>query len=378
MFAIDLRSFIALGSVMAMLMALVLLLMRVQYPTHIRGLTNWAAAPVLWFIASILFVMRGTLAPWLSIVAANLTIMLGALMFYTGCQRFLGHEPRWRFWLAYMVAAALTLAWLTFQQPNYPARLILFTVLMMGIYGSNLHFLIRHAKQRLPVRLVELLLGLHLLAMLLRLVTAPMDSHSSDGFFNPSWMQALYIGSFSLTALMLSVCAVLLASDRLVTELEHQAAHDPLTQAYNRRALLRLCEEELARSRRNGRGPALLMLDLDHFKQVNDSHGHQHGDAVLVHFANTVQALLRRPDKFGRYGGEEFTLLLPETSAANAACVANRIHAALASGHALDCQVSIGLTVWQGPQDSLDAMLARADRALYQAKAQGRNCTCTA
>jgi len=96
----------------------------------------------------------------------------------------------------------------------------------------------------------------------------------------------------------------------------------------------------------------------------------------LVHFAHTTQAVLRRADRLGRYGGEEFMLLLPETGAQEARRVAQRIHAALAVGHRLDCQLSIGLTSWRGPDDTLDAMLARADQALYQAKAQGRNQTC--
>ncbi len=377
MFTFDLRSFIALGSVMAMLMALVLLLMRLQYPAHIRGLANWAAAPVLWFLASILFATRDALHPMLTIVGANLAIMLGSLMFYAGCQRFLDHAPQWRVWMACLVGAALVFVWFTFQQPNYPARLVVFTVLMMGIYGANLRFLVQHADQRLPVRMVEFLLALHLVALLGRCITALLG-RQAEGFFNPSLVQTLYIGSFSLTALMLSVGAVLMASDRLVTELEHLATHDALTQAYNRRALLQQCEDEIVRSQRSGRGPALMMLDLDHFKLVNDSLGHQHGDAVLAHFARTTNALLRRQDKLGRYGGEEFTLLLPETEVANAQRVAERIHAALASGHPLDCRVSIGLTAWLGPQDTLDAMLARADRALYQAKEQGRNRTCAA
>lgn len=120
------------------------------------------------------------------------------------------------------------------------------------------------------------------------------------------------------------------------------------------------------------------MLDLDHFKAINDTHGHQHGDAVLRHFTGRVLATLRGADRMGRYGGEEFVLLLPETRTDDAMKVADRVHAALATGHPLDCQLSIGLATWQGKDDTLDHPLARADRALYQAKEQGRNRTCRA
>jgi len=119
-----------------------------------------------------------------------------------------------------------------------------------------------------------------------------------------------------------------------------------------------------------------MMVDLDHFKAVNDTHGHQRGDQVLVHFADSARAALRRADRLGRYGGEEFLALLPGTTLEAAQPVAARIHAALHAGHALDCKLSIGVTAWRGADDSLDAMLARADAALYQAKAQGRDQTC--
>lgn len=101
-----------------------------------------------------------------------------------------------------------------------------------------------------------------------------------------------------------------------------------------------------------------------------------HGDAVLVHFAECTVSALRSADRLGRYGGEEFLVLLPDADAAAASHVAQRIHALLQAGHPLDCKLSIGVATWQGPSDTLDAMLSRADAALYQAKERGRNQTC--
>ena len=197
------------------------------------------------------------------------------------------------------------------------------------------------------------------------------------GLMEQSLHQAIYLTSYTLTALLLSIGVVLLATERLRTELEQLAMHDSLTHTLNRGAMLVICQAELDRSRRKESGPSILMLDLDHFKAVNDTHGHQHGDAVLVHFAERTRAVLRPADQLGRYGGEEFFVLLPDTGPETARAVAARIHAALATGHALDCSLSIGATSRLGPDDTLDAMLSRADAALYQAKAQGRNRTCT-
>jgi diguanylate cyclase (GGDEF)-like protein len=184
------------------------------------------------------------------------------------------------------------------------------------------------------------------------------------------------MGAYVITVLMLSIGAILLATDRVRTELEHRATHDSLTQTLNRRAIMQLCQEELDRARRYGHGPSIMMLDLDNFKAVNDTHGHQHGDAVLVHFAACTRSALRSEDRLGRYGGEEFLVLLPDTDVAAAHHVAQRIHTLLDTGHPLDFKLSIGVTTWQGPSDTLDAMLTRADAALYHAKNRGRNQTC--
>ena len=175
---------------------------------------------------------------------------------------------------------------------------------------------------------------------------------------------------------MMSVGTLLMATDRVRTEFEHMATHDGLTGTLNRRAIIQCAEDELDRSLRYQQAFSLMMLDLDHFKAVNDTHGHQHGDRVLVQFAECTRTALRRADRLGRYGGEEFLVLLPNTAADMALPVAERIHEALASGQSLDCTVSIGVTTWQGAGDSLDAMLGRADAALYRAKAEGRNRTC--
>ena len=374
---LDPRSLIAMAGLMAALMAVVLYFMRRYYPPSIQGIGYWASAPLMWLVATVMFSGRGVFPGLFSMVVANTLLLVGTTAFYIGCRRFLGHGGGWRLWGSVAALSALLFAWLTYGYSSYPLRLGSFTALMICIHAANLRFLLRHGGKRFPVRLVEVVLVLHIAVLAVRLSTTLVGRAGND-LMEPSLYQTLYIGAYVLTVLMLSIGAVLMATDRLTTELNHLATHDALTHTLNRRALLDRFEEELARSQRTGKGPALMMLDLDHFKAVNDTRGHQHGDAVLVHFVQRAQAVLRRPDRLGRYGGEEFVVLLPETGAQNAQAVAQRIHAAATSGHALDCQLSIGLTTWLGPQDTLDAMLARADKALYQAKAQGRNQTCVA
>ncbi len=372
MIALDPRSMIAMGTVMAALMSVVLFFMRRHYPRSIRGVGYWAAAPAIWLVASVLFGARGRLPDAVTLVLANVLLMLGSIVYYAGCRLFFGQTVQWRGWSALLAVSLLTFWVLTDLHPRYGWRLAIFTAVMIAVYAVNLRFMWRRGSKRLPVRMVQIILAVHIAVLIFRFLTVAMGM-AGDGLLESTPIQTLYIGAYVLTVLMLSIAAVLMATDRLVVELEHLATHDPLTRTLNRRALLQRFEDELARCQRTGKGPSLMMVDLDHFKAINDTYGHQHGDAVLVHFAQCAQAALRRADRLGRYGGEEFIVLLPETSAQDALVVADRIHAALAVGHALDCKLSIGLTGWIGPADTLDAMLARADGALYDAKAQGRD-----
>lgn len=158
------------------------------------------------------------------------------------------------------------------------------------------------------------------------------------------------------------------------------ATTDFLTGAMNRRAFIEVAENELERMRRYGGDATLLLFDLDKFKSINDTHGHQAGDQVLIRFAAIVQQALRSVDFFGRLGGEEFGAILPETESNSALLVAERIRAAVASAAfelaegRVEVTVSIGLSPLRAEQGrQLDDAMHRADVALYRAKHNGRN-----
>jgi two-component system, cell cycle response regulator len=181
----------------------------------------------------------------------------------------------------------------------------------------------------------------------------------------------------------------LLRSSELVRRLEVQtellaklAAFDDLTGSYNRRSMFHHLEAELSRSRRYGRSLSVLMADIDHFKKVNDQHGHLVGDQALRWVATTLQHELRSMDFLCRYGGEEFCAILPETGQPGAARAAERIRLALerqafvTDGLSLSLTISVGGASWT-PVDKQEIpdLLARADRALLDAKRAGRNQT---
>ena len=366
-----------MGAFMALVMAVVLGFMRRYYPRSILGIGYWAVAPATWLGSAVLF---GAVGPshldvgrWI----ANGVGLIGFVLFHVGCRRFFDRPELWRRILVLYALAMLLLAWFTWIDPSYRMRVVIVTIATGVVHLSTLFFLWRNGNRNFPVLMVQVTLVLHLCVLLVRLQTM-LFAKDAGHLLEVSAMQAFYLAAYVLSVLMLSIGAVLMATDRVRTELEHMATHDGLTGALNRRAILDFCKDEHERSVRYKQPFSLMMMDIDHFKAVNDTHGHQHGDRVLVHFAERTRAALRRADRLGRYGGEEFLVLLPNTAQETAQPVAKRIHASLSAGHPLDCKVSIGITDWRGPEDSLDAMLGRADAALYQAKAQGRDQTCVA
>ena len=208
---------------------------------------------------------------------------------------------------------------------------------------------------------------------------------------------AVEIGHFLMLACMLPAVALLMARmsrirqrlsqqrqelARALAQLQVIATRDELTGLPNRRQMQALMDQELLRSQRHHHDFCIAVLDLDHFKQVNDTHGHAAGDDVLRRFAAAGQAALRGTDVLARWGGEEFLVLLPDTGMPLARAGMERLREQIAAlpidvggGQRVSLTVSIGLTGHRRGE-TLSQTLARADQLLYQAKAEGRNRTC--
>ena len=189
--------------------------------------------------------------------------------------------------------------------------------------------------------------------------------------------QRVLFGALVLLALGLAGVAMLLRRmQRQQRKLRELAAVDPLTGIANRRQSFKLAERLLASCQRRGAPFALIMLDLDHFKAVNDRYGHAIGDQLLCHAAQALELAVRRQDVVGRAGGEEFVIFLPDTGLDAAALVAERCRQAIAveaTERNISCTASLGLAVASYGLQSLDQLMAQADAALYRAKQQGRN-----
>jgi len=217
-------------------------------------------------------------------------------------------------------------------------------------------------------------------AFLSRGLSAILSADPLEAFTSPStWQSALFVAA-ATAAIVSTFGFLMLHKERSDGEAVRMATIDPLTGAYNRRTFHDIAERELARARRTGQPLSIIVVDIDHFRPVNESHGNRTGDEVLRKVAELIRSALRKEDMLVRYGGEEFLVMLPEVPGPGAVVVAGRIRKAIEAetitveGATLRLTVSVGVSARldEGPE-SIENLLARADEALALAKQRGRN-----
>ncbi|MEO7031707.1 MAG: GGDEF domain-containing protein [Herbaspirillum sp.] len=373
MIGFDPRSFILVSGLLGILCIIVLLILRRTFPTTVLGLNEWIRACSLTVIAAFLFAVPALLPVFFSSLAANIFVISGIMMMYVSVARFAGRSPNHRTLLWPLLVIFTLLAWFTLVDSNYRYRVILVTAVNFSLFFAGAAVLLRIPKSNLAERFTGGIFLLTGVISLIRFIAAIGGHDSRTGYTENSVLQAAYMMTFSISLVALTIGYMLMATNRIHSRLEYLASHDSLSGAYSRGAFFTLLEQELQHSRRLQQPLALMMIDLDNFKAINDRHGHLAGDQVLVNFANRVQTILRPSDFFGRYGGEEFAVLLPNTSNHEARAVAERICGDTAGSSEPRCTVSIGVTASSNGVESVNTILAMADQALYVAKKNGKN-----
>jgi diguanylate cyclase (GGDEF)-like protein len=222
------------------------------------------------------------------------------------------------------------------------------------------------------------LCGLNGIVHLFRVAVSWWEPASANAAGADVWF-AMLLFQPALIMVAGGIYAIGIGRDRTESELRRTASVDSLTQVLNRGAVLDQAEAILARSRAEGLSLAVLLFDLDRFKDINDTLGHHAGDTVLQHFARVASGCLRGSDIIGRIGGEEFVAILPGVGPASAHAVADRVRREFArerierGGVIIPATVSVGVVALQGHYVELDELLSLADKALYEAKRAGRD-----
>jgi len=315
-------------------------------------------------------------------MAGVLVAMTGLMLLQHGVWHFTG-QPRRYLPHAAMLAAAALASWVGADPAWRPQQAVVHYTITATLYLWTAFDLYRYARGTLVLRFpllmaVPLLLaGLNAAGRALRTALKP-EALATEIASNSTLNVGTAMAVVALIA-MLHATLMALVVARLIQQLRWRARHDGLTGLLNRRAMQEAIDQELSRSRRAGDTFALVMLDIDHFKAINDRHGHPAGDQALQHTAALLQTSVRAVDRVGRFGGEEFIVLLPGVGLAQAADIAEVLRARLAAepiqseGEPLALSASFGVAEWQGPKEEPSRLLLRADQALYRAKRGGRN-----
>lgn len=349
------------------------------HPT-IPGLGKWALAALLAAVALALVATRGRVPDLVSLTLPAILITLASFIVWEGFRAFLGMSPLPPKVRSIAVLLPIALTVLGHLSDSFPLRSIINALCIVAFSGLIAWDLLRVTdKKRLSLKVAA---GLYLSngffslmrAMTVRIESADLNQMQYSSMAAPSLLWWLF-SSISIT-----LCMVMMTSEVLQENLDRLASLDPLTGVLNRRAFGHQSVRELARTRRLGQTMAVLMMDLDHFKLINDRLGHATGDIVLRLFVSVAQKVLRQEDLFCRWGGEEFVSLLPGTTLAQAWMVAERLRTSFqaeAMGLAPEAAeigftVSIGVAEWRLGEE-MEELLRRADHALYRAKERGRN-----
>ena len=346
----------------------------------IPGVRSWFAANVFAVVALLLYAGRGTLPPVLSIEAANGLLALCIAVIYAGFQQFFQRPVPVRLIAAGWLCTMAGVAGFHYLVDAIAMRTVAVSLFHGAVCAAIGIAILRHRSRAGSRYSYFFTAGVALLLAASHLGRGLMYALQSDmqtaDYQSTAW-NLFFLSVGTLVLPLLTMGGMMMVHDRLVMRAEEQANRDYLTGAWSRRALFQLAERELRRAARLGEPVSLLALDVDHFKQINDSYGHAEGDRVLIDLVLRASAIVRGIDCFARLGGEEFALFLPHSDAAAALQVAQRLRQvleqpAVPSAAASGYTVSIGVATLQAGEP-FSTLLARADAALYQAKHAGRN-----
>jgi len=343
------------------------------------GLGQWTGALVAQAVAFGLLATRGGAPDAVAAIAANAFLALGIALV---AGAILGIRGRRLPAMTYVVVVLIAQLLIGSMFDNWTLHVVTTSTLFGAAMLLNLVLAWRPVPGVAPAThwLFACSMAASATVLLSRAVAALAYPEAVESFATPSMFQAAGLLVVYTVTLTSSVAFLLMQKERADHRAQQLASIDPLTGAYNRRTFMELAAKELSRARRLDNPVSLVLLDLDHFKRVNDTYGHLAGDGALRAFADIVRTQLRKEDIFVRYGGEEFCLLLPDVPGTGAVALAGRIRLAVEQetlnigGHQISLTISAGVSsrIDENPED-LDRLIARADEALYLAKNRGRN-----
>ncbi|AHC46976.1 hypothetical protein AX27061_2514 [Achromobacter xylosoxidans NBRC 15126 = ATCC 27061] len=346
------------------------------------GIRETIRANLLTLLAFFLFGLQATEAPrWASILLPNMLISLALCAYYTGVRRLLGQRVPRRLMGVACAAAWLALVGYTYLDSQVAPRIVAMSTLQMGFMFTVAVAVARGVpanRSRYSYYFVWSVAMISGLTCALRSILFATGVAQADFLLQPTTWNIVFMTLGVLAMPCLTLGTIMIIHDRMLADREHEASTDFLTGLMSRKAWWLQAERYCAQALRTRRPLSLLLLDIDHFKRINDTHGHAAGDAVLRHFGLLATATLRTGDHLGRVGGEEFSVLFADMRSDAVLEVAQRLLDSVRrtpcahGGSTIAYTFSAGVVDWL-PGENLQAFFERADRMLYAAKQAGRN-----
>ena len=383
---LDMRT---LTFVLLLLSALLSLVMVFVWRTNktYNGFGWWTLANLAGILGFLLLGLRAQLPDLISIVIANTVACSSMGLTLVGTRRFLGRSGAEVFVGAALLLHAVALAWFTYIDPDTVMRIYVSSGLsaMFGIRCDYEFITVKKNDRLFTTIFAATVHAIFSIFMIGRMALTHIFSNI-DNFYSPDWIQSLTFTMFITFLVTWTFNFLMLNSERVQrelkttqVELEKLATTDFLTSISNNRRFSEISENEMRRARRFNHPLSVIVLDIDRFKEINDTYGHAAGDLVLLRIAEIGKAGLRGVDTIGRLGGDEFGILLPHTDLSGAEIVAETMRVAIeeavidSSAGPIKIMASLGIAEMKASDRDIKSILERADALLYEAKRGGRN-----
>lgn len=373
--AIDVGTLLGCQIVLTLIYAIVFCCMKYMYP-YLRGAGSVAVAFLATTIANILLLLSGSIPAFLSIVVSHCLLLSAFVLFYNGVLHFFKSPRKIRYAWAFTVVASALTVYLVLSHDNTRALTYVIAISFFLVRGVIAAEIFRQAADRVFLKIFAFFMAAYAVFALNRVLFllvhgAPPNQAQRDLLQTVSVLLSV---SF---AFLIGLSFLLMLCSDLLTLVKDESERDLLSGVLNRRGIEQKLDNELRRAGRSGQNLAIALIDIDHFKAINDHAGHAAGDNALRDVVTAISDRLRPHDLLGRFGGDEFLLIFSHTSASDALVVCSRIEQSVRElsvrGAGLPLTISIGLT--QATRGEIAGLLlARADKALYRAKDAGRNC----
>lgn len=378
--AFDPRTAILLACLITALLALSVAATVREYRGGLRtAVSIWAAAIGLQCGGWLMLGLRGEIPLIVSSLGGNLLILTGSGLLSVALMAYF-EQPLRLAWLAWIVViSALALAWYTINEDDAYGRVITASVAIFSVNAIATWTTVTGPGPFSAGRRILVVVLCSACLVLAVRIGWMMSVPAQAGIFDPTPINAIVFSLGAYSPVLATVSFLLMVNRRIQLQWMATAATDWLTELPNRREFETATRRMLAIGERSGQPVSLLLIDVDHFKSVNDNYGHAAGDRVLQALAQVLRQQLRATDVVARIGGEEFALTAPATSASGALTLAELLrqrlkHAAIrATSKAPEVTVTIGIAQSEAGDDP-STLLRRADRRLYEGKAAGRNC----